>query len=332
MSSRAKRKFDIDPNASDPDDYDYDASERPPPQRRRHRGTPGAKKKSTKRQRRAYGGSDVDDDDEIVSDDSFTDRSESEEPEINPATGRSVRRATKKQIKYEESEDEIEDTPSEGDDDKPISTTRRRAKPSIEEVEKPSLIVKLKMPDYASGRNLRTRTGSKSLARGKTPEVAGTRRSSRLSHDVEAPIVALSDSGKHVNIVREGTRSPEPVLSRATRGGKGPRIQHHSAIMEASQETSMLHEEAEDSPGPLDTLLDGPETQVQASKESSPIQEAQDLDAKGDDDDDEEGMEGVIQESQHEGAPEDSEEEGPILRGGRSLRVSSPCCNGRTTS
>jgi hypothetical protein len=323
MSSRAKRKFDIDPNASDPDDYDYDATERPTPQRRRNRGTPGVKKKSSKRQRRAYGGSDVDEDDEIVSDDSFTDRSESEEPEINPATGRSVRRATKKQIKYEESEeDEIEDTPSEGDDDdKPISTSRRRAKPSVEEVEKPSLIVKLKMPDYASGRNLRTRTGSKSIARGKTPEVAGTRRSSRLSHDIEAPIVALSDSGKHVNIVRDGTRSPEPVISRATRGGKGPRVQHHSAIMEASQETSMLHEEdAEDTPGPLDGLLHEAETQVQASKESSPIQEAQDL--KGDDEDEEEGM-GVIQESQHEGAAEDSDEEdGPVTRGGRSLRVS----------
>lgn len=324
MSSRAKRKFDIDPNASDPDDYDYDATvERAPPQRRRNRGTPGAKKKAPKRQRRAYGGSDVDDDDEIVSDDSFTDRSESEEPEINPATGRSVRRATKKQIKYEESEeDEIEDTPSEGDDDKPISTSRRRAKPSIEEVEKPSLIVKLKMPsDYAAGRNLRTRTGSKSIARGKTPEVAGTRRSSRLSHDVEAPIVALSDSGRHVNIVREGTRSPEPVISRATKGGKGPRVQHPSAIMEASQETSMLHEEAEDESGPLDALLHEAETQVQASKDSSPIQEAQG--EKADDDDEDEGMEGVIQESQHEGAAEDSdEEEGPVTRGGRNLRVS----------
>lgn len=320
MSSRAKRKFDIDPNASDPDDYDYDASERAPPQRRRNRGTPGTKKKGPKRQRRAYRGSDVDDDDEIVSDDSFTDRSESEEPEINPATGRSVRRATKKQIKYEESEeDEIEDTPSGSDDDQPISTTRRRqAKPSIEEVEKPSLIVKLKM----SGRNLRTRTDSKSVARGQTPEVAGTRRSSRLSHDVEAPIVALSDSGKHVNIVREGTRSPEPVISRATRGGKGPMVQHPSAIMEASQETSMLHEEAEDSPGPLNNLLDGPETQVQASKDSSPVQDAQGHGA-GDEEGEEEGMEGVIQESQHEGADDDdSEEEGPITRGGRGLRVS----------
>ncbi|KAF2823270.1 AAA-domain-containing protein [Ophiobolus disseminans] len=319
MSSRAKRKFDIDPNASDPDDDDYDASERAPPQRRRNRGTPGAKKKAPKRQRRAYGGSDVDEDDEIVSDDSFTDRSESEEPEINPATGRSVRRATKKQIKYEESEeDAIEATPSDDDDDRPLTATRRRAKQSIEEVGKPSLIVKLKMPDRASGRNLRTRTGSKSVARGKTPEVSGTRRSSRLSHDVEAPIVALSDSGRHVDIVREGTRSPEPVIARATRGAKGPRVQYPSAIMEASQEISIVQDDEEDEefPGPLDALLEDAETQVQASKESSPIQEAQ---SKPDEEEDE-GMEGVIQESQHDGAAEDSEEEGPVTRGGRSLR------------
>jgi hypothetical protein len=315
MSSRAKRKFDIDPNASDPEDYDYDDSEKPAaPQRRRNRHTPGAKKKSSKRQRRTYGGSDIDEDDEIESEDSFSERSESEEPEINPATGRSVRRATKKQIKYEESEDEIEDTPSE--DEAPKPAPRRRAQPSIEEVEKPSLIVKLKMPNHASNRNLRTRTGSKSLARGKTPEVHGTRRSNRLSHDVEAPIVELSDSGRHVNVVREGTRSPDPVIARATRGGKGPKFQQHSAIMEASQETSMIRE---DSTGPLDTLLAGEETQVKASKDSSPAQEAQQEDAEGEDDD----MEGVIQESQHdEAAAEDSEdEEGPVTRGGRNTRV-----------
>lgn len=313
MSSRTKRKFDIDPNASDPEDFDYDDSERPaPPQRRRHPGTPGSKKRPSKRQRHAYGGSDIDEDDQIESDDSFTDRSESEEPEINPATGRSVRRATKKQITYEESEeDEIEDTASE--DEEPTSASRRRAKPSIEEVEKPSLIVKLKMPENASGRNLRTRTGSKSIARGKTPDVPGTRRSSRLSHDVEAPMVQLSDSGRHVDIVREGTRSPEPLIARATRGAKGPKVEYPSAIMEASQEVSMICDD--DSPGPLDALLPGAETQVQASKESSPIQEAQQKDGQED-----EGMEGVIQESQHEGAADDSEEEGPITRGGRNLR------------
>ncbi|KAL6705893.1 TAT-binding protein-like protein 7, AAA ATPase [Coniothyrium glycines] len=307
--------YKIDPNGSDPDDFDYDDAERrAAPQRRRKRGTPATSSKArpSKRRRRAYNGSDIDDDDAIESDDSFTERSESEEPEINPATGRSVRRATKKQVKYEESdEDEIEDTPSESDDPEPV--TRRRAQPSIEQVEKPSLIVKLKMPDFSSGRNLRTRTGSKSIARGKTPEIPGARRSSRLSHDVEAPIVELSDSGRHVNIVREGTRSPEPVIARATRGGKGPRAQHPSIIMEASQETSMVR--TDDSPGPLDALLDGGETQVQASKESSPIQEAQ-----HEEEEDNEGMQGVIQESQHEGAADESEEEGPVTRGGRNLR------------
>ncbi|CBX94563.1 hypothetical protein LEMA_P120540.1 [Plenodomus lingam JN3] len=282
MSSRTKRKFDIDPNASDPDDFDYDDSERrAAPQRRRQQRTPSAKKKPSKRQRRAYGGSDIDEDDEIESDDSFTERSESEEPEINPATGRSVRRATKKHITYEESEeDEIEDTPSE--DEEPKKDSRPRAKPSIEQVEKPSLIVKLKMPS----RNVRTRTGK------------------------------LSDSGKHVKIVREGTRSPEPVIARATRGGKGPRVEYPSAILEASQETSMINDDLE-SPGPLDELLGGVETQVQASKDTSPIQATQ----ADDDQEKDEEMEGVIQESQNEGAAEDSEEEdGPVTRGTRNLR------------
>lgn len=318
--SRAKRKFDIDPNASDPDDLDFDATERAPPQRRRNnRATPGSKKRGPKRSRRAYGGSDVDDDDEIVSDDSFTDRSESEEPEVNPQTGRSVRKVAKKAIKYEESEDEIEDTPSESDDDdtKPVSS-RRRAQPSIEEVEKPSLIVHLKMSDNIR-RALRQRTGSKSIAREKTPEPVGTRRSTRLrSLDVEQ--IALSDSGRHA--IRQPTKTPEPASTRATRGGKGPRIQHQSPIVEASQEMSMIRDE--DSDGPLDALLAGAEEQLQVHAEATPEQDVQAL--KNDEDD--EGQEGVIQESQHdEDAPGESEEEeeGPVTRGGRNLRVCVGC-------
>lgn len=330
MSNRTKRKLEhFDPNASDPDDHDWDASERPSPQRRRKRHTSGApKKKSSKRQRRGYTGSDVDDDDEIVSDDSFTERSSSEEPEINPNTGRSVRRATKKVIKYEESEeDEIQDTPSESDS--PAPRRRNKAQQSIEH---PSLIVRLHIGEHAardldstmsSGRNLRTRQGSKSLAntRGETPNPLGTRRSSRLSHDVEEPIVALSDSGRHVNVVRQGTRSPEPMPSRSTRGAKAPRA---SAIMEASQEESMIQRDG--SAGPLEYILaENTETQVQASHEGSPEQEAQTAkdDAEGEDDD-EEMQQGVIQESQHDPlAPEDSDEEGPVNRGGaRNLRVS----------
>ncbi|ORY19717.1 hypothetical protein BCR34DRAFT_595178 [Clohesyomyces aquaticus] len=323
MSSRAKRKLEqFDPNASDPEDLDYDAAERAPPPRRRNRHTPGGgKKRSSKRPRRRYRGSDsdvVDDDDEIVSDDSFTERSSDEEPEINPTTGRAVRRAVKKEIKYEErtsDEDEIEDTPDEDDLDTPPPNRKQKGRKS--------LIVILKTPMQPSRRNLRARTGSRSSAapaRGRTPEASGgQRRSSRLSHDVETPIVALSDSGKHVNILRQGTRSPEPAITRATRGGKGPRApQQVSAIMEASQEASQARDEI--SPGPLDALLGGDETQVQASHEASPEHQAQ-VQKEEDDGDEEDEMEGVIQESQHEPAAEDSDdEEGPITRGGRNLR------------
>ncbi|KAF2438893.1 AAA-domain-containing protein [Karstenula rhodostoma CBS 690.94] len=328
MSNRTKRKLEhFDPNASDPEDHDWDASERPSPQRRKKRHTSGApRKKGSKRQRRGYNGSDVDDDDAIVSDDSFTERSSSEEVEINPTTGRSVRRATKKQIKYEESEeDEIQDTPSESDS--PAPRRRNKAQQSIEH---PSLVVKFQIGELAarnldskmsSGRNLRTRHGSKSVnnTRGETPNPLGTRRSSRLSHDVEEPIVALSDSGRHVNVVRQGTRSPEPMpTARATRGAKAPRA---SAIMEVSQEDSMVHRDG--SEGPLDDLLvENTETQVQASHQGSPEQEAQadKDDAEGEDDD--EMQVGVIQESQHDPlAAEDSEEDGPVTRGGaRNLR------------
>ncbi|KAF2476477.1 ATPase family AAA domain-containing protein 2 [Lindgomyces ingoldianus] len=320
MSSRAKRKLDtFDPNASDPEDLDYDGSERAPPQRhrKRHQSSSG-KKKSSKRPRRRYRGSDsdvVDDNDSIVTDDSFTDRSsEEDEVEINPATGRSVRRAAKKEIKYEEpssDEDEIEDTPS-ADDELASPPPKRKAR------ERKSLVVVLKMPEHPSGRSLRARTGSKSIApRGKTPEASGARRSSRLSHDVETPMVQLSDSGKHVNIIRQGTRSPEPVIARATRGGKGPITQKHpSAIMEASQEASQVRDE--DSPGPLEALLGADETQVEASHEASPEHEAQ---VQKDEDDEDDEMEGVIQESQQEPAAEDSDdEEDPITRGGRNLR------------
>lgn len=323
MSSRSKRKLEhFDPNASDPEDLDWDAADGPAPQRRRKR-TQGSHKKSSKRSRQGYSGSDVDDDDEILDDDSFTDRSSSEEVEINPSTGRSVRRTAKKQITYEESEeDEIEDSSSE-DELKP-TPHRDRPERTHKSIETPSLIVKLKvdMADHPSGRNLRTRQGSKSIARPQSPEARGTRRSSRLSHDFEDTIIELSESGKHANIVRQGTRSPEPVIARATRGGKGPRAPQHSAIMEASQETSMRRGESAD-PEPADAMLaEENETQVQDSNAGSFEQEAQ-VSKVEEQDEDEEDM-GVIQESQHEGGGEDSEEEeeGPITRGGRDRRVS----------
>jgi hypothetical protein len=331
MSSRTKRKLEaFDPNASDPNDSDFDAAERPSPQRRRNRNRKrpagGGSRKGNKRARRSYNGSDVDDDeDDVEFDDSFTDRSSSEEIEINPTTGRSVRRAAQKKIKYEESDEDaeaIEDTPSEdeGESPAPRRNRRERREPSEAKPQTKSLIVRLNVGKayFAGTMGRSTRAASKTVTRGKTPEVGITRRSSRLSHDVEQPIVALSDSGRHVNIVRPGTRSPEPVVARATRGGKGPRTQQPSAIIEASQETSMARED--DSPGPLDQILaGGDDAQVKASREVSPEQEAQQV--QKDEHAEEGDMEGVIQESQHGPASEESEDEGPITRGGRNLRV-----------
>jgi hypothetical protein len=93
--------------------------------------------------------------------------------------------------------------------------------------------------------------------------------------------------------------------------------------MEASQETSMVRDE--DTPGPLDQLFGGDDTQVKASTEGSPEHQAQDPDAEEDKDVEMQGgtVEGVIEESQQEGSAE-SDDEGPVTRGGRNLRVCDP--------
>lgn len=329
MSKRNKRGLrDFDPNASDPEDLDWDVAEREKrasPQKKRNRAS-SARQRPQKRQRRGYRGSDVEDDDgDLETDDAFTSQSSEEDIEINPTTGRSVRRAAKKPIKYEEfSEDDIQDTPSEDDEVRP---QRRKAK------ERKSLIIVLKVPGMkkpTAARNLRARTGSKQpIARGKTktPEVAaGIRRSSRLSHDIDEPMVALTSSGKHVDIVRQGTRSPEPVIGRVTRGGKGlkqPAGKQPSIIPEASHETSTRADSQprEDSPpGPLDDLL-REDTQVHATHEHSPAEQEAQLSREVHDADDEEAMEGVIQESQPEEAPDSSDSsDGPVTRAGRNLR------------
>lgn len=325
MSKRNKRGLrDFDPNASDPEDLDWDVAEREKrasPQKKRNKRASSARQRPQKRQRRGYRGSDVEDDDEdLETDDAFTSQSSEEDLEINPATGRSVRRAAKKPIKYEEfSEDEIQDSPSDSD----IRPQRRRGKQ-----QKESLIVVLKVNPTMKkpARSLRARTGSKQpMPRGKTPEVAGTRRSSRLSHDIEEPMVALTNSGKHVDIVRPGTRSPEPVVGRVMRGGKGLKqpAKHPSIIPEASHETSTREGSP---PGPLDDLL-REDTQVEATHEHSPVE--QDAQVSREEHEDEEAMEGVIQESQPEEAPEstDDDEDGPVTRAGRNLRVSTGCNN-----
>ena len=316
MSHRNKRRQELDPTASDPEDLDWGQESPPRPQKRRSKPSSSAKRRPNKRQRRGYHDSDdeiVDDEDEI-NDDSFASEASEEEIAINPNTGRSVRRAAQKNIKYEEpSDDEIEEATPEDDDD-PAPTPKGKARP------RKSLIIKIPMKRNIPPRATRARTGSRSLARGTTPEVTGARRSSRLSHDQEEPILALTDSGKHTVVIRPGTRSPEPQSARHTRGGKGMKTLP-SAIMEASQENSGPSMEHQDTPGPLDDIIDdiiADNAQVQASEPGSRAGSETQVQV-----DEDVQMDAVIQESDHEGEAEDTDE-GPVTRGGRNLRVSSP--------
>ncbi|EGP87834.1 Bromodomain-containing AAA ATPase protein [Zymoseptoria tritici IPO323] len=316
----SKRKIEHwDPTKSDSDDLDWDAASSPKArsQHRSRKSNKNSPRKPPKRRREAYG--DSEDDIELDSNEaseeeaSFAESSDEAPVELNPRTGRGVRSAAKKPIKYEESEEE-DIIPSDSDRDPLQPTPARGKRPARADLSRPSLIVKLKLPKGMDGRRS-TRTGSGSRTkREPTPQSGLTRRSSRISHDEVAPLVALTDSGKHEVVTRAATETPEPPVRRPTRGGKGLK-KPPSAIMEASQEDSGSQgldivsqmEEAAAAAG------DKAETQI---SRTSPTSAAKDEDIRMEYVDDEE--EAVVQESQ----PDiDDEDEGPVSRGSRLLRT-----------
>ncbi|SMY23302.1 unnamed protein product [Zymoseptoria tritici ST99CH_1A5] len=316
----SKRKIEHwDPTKSDSDDLDWDAASSPKArsQHRSRKSNKNSPRKPPKRRREAYG--DSEDDIELDSNEaseeeaSFAESSDEAPVELNPRTGRGVRSAAKKPIKYEESEEE-DIIPSDSDRDPLQPTPARGKRPARADLSRPSLIVKLKLPKGMDGsRSTRTGSGSRTK-REPTPQSGLTRRSSRISHDEVAPLVALTDSGKHEVVTRAATETPEPPVRRPTRGGKGLK-KPPSAIMEASQEDSGSQgldivsqmEEAAAAAG------DKAETQI---SRTSPTSAAKDEDIRMEYVDDEE--EAVVQESQ----PDiDDEDEGPVSRGSRLLRT-----------
>ena len=316
---------DFDPNASDPDDLDYGA-ESPPPQKRRSKPSKGTPRRPSKRQRRGYGDSDddvIDDEDDDRTEASYLSGSDEDEDDedavINPRTGRRVRNVATKAVKYEESDTDIEESIEDTDDEDAVIPRRNKTKQK--------LIVKLKVPNLHHGmatHGRSTRAGSR--ARGsQTPKPQAqphpqsvVRRSSRISHDDQETIIALTNSGKHAEIIRPGTRSPEPEIMRQLKGGKGLK-KPPSAIMEASQETS--------NPSALGERVGEteikPEEDIEAQVASSDVQSHHGSDTQPDEPEgDRLNMSGIIQESVHDEEEDDDEDdEGPITRGGRSLRV-----------
>jgi hypothetical protein len=266
-----KRKLeDFDPNASDPNDSDFEeapqSASRPSNRRRSQKHSKSASRRPNKRQRRRRGSDsddDIVDDEEDISHESFSESdSEEEEPEINPTTGRAVRRATKKSITYEESEDNdddlIEDSTAEVDE---LSNTPRAKQRNTKR-----LVIKLPFTDYDKlkgkakeavasdlksavpqtrrpARNTRSRTASKPPV---TPTTAGPiRRSNRLSRDPEQPpTIELTTSGKHTQISsRPATVSPEQAIGRRL-GAAGKGLREASAGKQSRKFPSAIMEES----------------------------------------------------------------------------------------
>lgn len=328
MAGRSKRKLeDFDPTKSDSDDLDYGAhsSPRPPPQGRSRTAKSQSRKPAKRQRREGYGDndSDIEVDSDDISEGSFAVPSSDaeEEVELNPRTGRGVRSVAKKPVKYEEpSDDDIEVSESDHNQRQPTSRSKRL---HINPPRK-SLLVKLKLPVKMEGRGTRSRTGSKGIIKkGQTPEVHGTRRSSRISHDEDQPLIALTDSGRHAQVTRAATSTPEPPPSRRpTRGSKGLK-KPPSAIMEASQEDSgpsqgqaAPEEEEEEMFSQLQeaAAAGDPGGQVEYTSPGA-VQTRLDAELQ---DEDIQMEEAVVQESMEDN---DDEDDAPVARGGRGLRA-----------
>jgi len=300
VNGPSKRKYDeFDPNKSDSDDEDYDnVASKSSQQRSRGKTKPSRKsqnksKKQVKRKRTSYGDSDddIEDDEDDISEeeDFFDEESEEEVAPVNPATGRRQRTAATKAVQYQEdSDDEVLET----DESRPASPLEQKV------VVPDTLIVKLQISPEKMRRVTR-RNG-----RGSDPPLpasgAGTRRSSRMSRQSEEPLIALTDSGKHPQVVRQGSRPPsEEPRPRAAKGGKSIKTLP-SAIMEASHEgsaavdtdsfLSQLQEHAAGDAGDINPEADpaeDAEEELLLTTDVVPQSDPEaDADAAGDDEDD----------------------------------------------
>ncbi|KAB2574252.1 putative AAA domain-containing protein [Lasiodiplodia theobromae] len=310
--SRSKLE-NFDPNASDPDDSDFEENPSSPPRRpsKKKKSTP-ARKRTSKRARHDYGSSDddiVDDDDEISEESyaSANDLESEEEPEVN-ASGRPARNAAKKNIKYEESADEdIEDNDLVVESTERNTGDKRKQKKSRIVVLKVDL-QKLPQQNTRSTRARSTRAASKSVQ----PESnVRTRRSVRLSEDREEPLQELGYSGRARSVGSiAGSHSPQRRAgARPAQGRKAP-MKRPSTIMEASQEASG---QSAQSPDPLQPKEEA-EEEVQVSQAASITSEIR---YEGQDIEDAQSGEAVIQESEHEQhdeEDEDEDDEGPVTR------------------
>ena len=251
MPVRGKRKVgEFDPNKSDSDDETYGTSAsksgKSRPSKNQH------DKLSRKKQRRRRNGDDSededDDDDDVIEESEISggpseDDIEDEEVEIGPS-GRPRRKAAKKKPIYEESGSE--------DLSEEITEPKAEDESSRKRQENPSLVVTLNAPflratPVPTRRATRARSGSvTSRPTSSHMPSSTTRRSSRIAHDETEPIMALTNSGHHVQEVRAGTRSPTQGPGRPTQAGKGIKKMPASVVYEEDEESSARAKEHRD--------------------------------------------------------------------------------------
>ena len=319
-----KRTLEELVNQEDSHDEDYDDRA---PGRSKSRSTKHPhKSQPARKRRRRNSDSDMVSDDESDGEGGESPFSESEPEEAvieRNEYGRPIRRAAKAAVTYEEPDSSDED-----DFDDPSSPSERESRPPPSRKQGRRLIVKLKTGTTPAAtpapptRNLRTRSGSYG---GKHPPTSsesnprGARRSSRIAHDDDETVVALTNSGNHVEVIRAGSRDPEGIPARAMKGGKGLKYPSKSTIDEEEDSGRTKDEpmdELEIKASQHEILESNPQTQGEAEE---PIPRLiSDLHAATEESGDELGMDHgeaeMVQESENEDEGEDEDEE-PVTRG-----------------
>ena len=327
MPLRNKRKGDFDPTKSDSEDETYGTSAPKPLKSRSSKANRNSASRS--KRRRHYSGDDSDESDGIEESDlsrglSGGEDIEDEEVEIG-LSGRPRRNATKKMPTYEESDSEdfsegLRGTKVEAE----VGTPKKKR-------EKPTLVFKFKTTPRQTvaqaRRSTRARSGSIGASRPTSShmQTSATRKSSRIAHDETEAVVALTNSGHHVDVVRPGTRSPPTV--RLTKGGKGVKKTPASIVYEEDEENSAKTKEHLDTDelqdeayrlevaASRDYLSNEGEERQSHSTAATRYSRQDELDTIQADD-----QVAVIPESGDEGALGEDDDEDPISKPGRTLR------------
>ncbi|PGH18498.1 hypothetical protein AJ80_04468 [Polytolypa hystricis UAMH7299] len=316
----AKRTLEELANKSDSNDDDYSDSK--PRSRRSAASRPRTKKRPPKKRKRNTG-NDTDESEISLSEEDLSVGSPFEDDEEDSNVERnargSVRRAAAKKAAYHISS-------SDEDDDEGVEEPDEDSKPAGQK----QLLLKLNLRPPQTARPSRTTRARSAGLKDTQPSVEVNRfvkRTTRRTYDESEDIVALTNSGNHVQTVRRATRSPE-ATTHPRREGAGFRGQATAPTIEEEEEEAKLESGGEGgtlpaNPDALEIMESDPQSEfddedaaIAASDNANPtnVEPAQDGDLEMAD-------EGFVPESQPD-QQEDEDDEDEAPRSSRRARTS----------